>query len=120
MANKLAELYGVPVYETGVGFKYVAPKMLRGQRPAWAARRAAALPLRNHIPERDGILAGLYLLDLMVRMGKTPSQLIEHLFSLVGAALLRPHRPPHAARGQARGDRARPGRPTRASWPASR
>jgi len=40
---------------------------------------------RNHVPERDGILAGLYFLDLMVRMKKTPSQLIEHLYSLVGS-----------------------------------
>jgi phosphomannomutase len=37
------------------------------------------------VPERDGILAGLYILDLMVRMGKTPSQLIEHLYDQVGA-----------------------------------
>jgi phosphomannomutase len=39
----------------------------------------------NHIPERDGILAGLYLLDLMVRTGKTPSQLLESVFELIGA-----------------------------------
>jgi phosphomannomutase len=37
------------------------------------------------VPERDGILAGLYILDLMVRLEKTPSQLIEHLYSQVGA-----------------------------------
>jgi phosphomannomutase len=36
------------------------------------------------MPERDGILSGLYFLDLMVKTGKTPSQLLEHLFSKVG------------------------------------
>jgi len=40
---------------------------------------------RGHVPERDGILAGLYFLDMMVRTGKKPSELLEILFSKVGA-----------------------------------
>ena len=40
---------------------------------------------RGNVPERDGILAGLYLLDMMVKLKKTPSQLLEMLFSKVGA-----------------------------------
>jgi phosphomannomutase len=39
---------------------------------------------RGHVPERDGILAGLYLLDLMVRLGLKPSQLVKTLFDVVG------------------------------------
>ena len=39
---------------------------------------------RGHIPERDGILSGLYILEFMARTGKTPSQLIEDLFATVG------------------------------------
>jgi len=39
---------------------------------------------RGHIPERDGILSGLYVLEFMARTGKTPSQLLEELFALVG------------------------------------
>jgi phosphomannomutase len=39
---------------------------------------------RGHLPERDGILAGLYFLDFMHRLGKTPSQLIDYLYSKVG------------------------------------
>jgi phosphomannomutase len=39
---------------------------------------------RGHMPERDAILAGLYFLDLMVKTGKTPSQLLDYLFSKVG------------------------------------
>jgi phosphomannomutase len=39
---------------------------------------------RGHVPERDGILAGLYLLDLMVRLDKKPSQLVRTLFDVVG------------------------------------
>jgi phosphomannomutase len=40
---------------------------------------------RGHVPERDGILAGLYILDMMVRLGQKPSELINTLFQKVGA-----------------------------------
>jgi phosphomannomutase len=40
---------------------------------------------RGNVPERDGILAGLYFLDFMVRMNKKPSELLEVLFQQVGA-----------------------------------
>jgi phosphomannomutase len=40
---------------------------------------------RNHVPERDGILAGLFFLDFMVKTGKKPSQLLDLLFEKVGA-----------------------------------
>ena len=84
MANKLAARYGVEVYETGVGFKYVAPEMLR-VNALMGGEESGGFAFRNHMPERDGILAGLYLLDLMVKMNMKPSQLLEHIFSLVGA-----------------------------------
>ncbi len=40
---------------------------------------------RDHVPERDGILGGLFFLDLMVRTGKKPSELLKILFDKVGA-----------------------------------
>ncbi len=84
MANKLAARYGVEVYETGVGFKYVAPEMLR-VNAIMGGEESGGFAFQGHIPERDGILAGLYLLDLMVKTGKSPSQLLDHIFGLVGA-----------------------------------
>ena len=39
---------------------------------------------KGHIPERDGILAGLYFLDLMLKTGKKPSELLTKIFDLVG------------------------------------
>ncbi|MGI6367282.1 MAG: phosphoglucomutase/phosphomannomutase family protein [Anaerolineae bacterium] len=83
MANKLAARYNVPVYETAVGFKYVAPKMLEVDA-ILGGEESGGFAFSQHIPERDGLLAGLFLLDLMVREGKTPSALIEHLYELVG------------------------------------
>ncbi len=83
MLEKLGRLYNVPVHQTGVGFKYVAPKMIETDA-LMGGEESGGYAFRNHVPERDGILAGLYFLDLMVRMDKTPSQLIEHLYSQVG------------------------------------
>jgi phosphomannomutase len=84
MLEKLGAIYDVPVYQTGVGFKYVAPKMLETDA-LLGGEESGGYAFRGHVPERDGILAGLYILDLMVRLDLTPSQLIEHLYSLVGA-----------------------------------
>jgi phosphomannomutase len=84
MLEKLGKIYDVPVYETGVGFKYVAPKMLETDALV-GGEESGGYAFRGHVPERDGILAGLYILDLMVRLNKTPSQLIDHLYSQVGA-----------------------------------
>ena len=84
MLEKLGALYDVPVYQTGVGFKYVAPKMLEVDALI-GGEESGGYAFRGHVPERDGILAGLLLLDLMVQTGKTPSQLIEYLYSKVGA-----------------------------------
>ena len=84
MLNKLGKLYGVPVYDTGVGFKYVAPKMLETDAMI-GGEESGGYAFRNHVPERDGILAGIYMLDMMVATGKKPSQLLNMLFEKVGA-----------------------------------
>lgn len=84
MLNKLAKMYDVPVYETGVGFKYVAPKMLETNAMI-GGEESGGFAFENHVPERDGILAGLYLLDFMVKKAMSPSELIAFLYSKVGA-----------------------------------
>jgi phosphomannomutase len=84
MLNKLATLYDVPIYETGVGFKYVAPKMLEVDAMI-GGEESGGYAFRGHVPERDGILAGLYLLDMMVQTGRKPSALVDLLFEKVGS-----------------------------------
>ncbi len=83
MLNKLGALYGVPVHETGVGFKYVAPKMTE-TNALIGGEESGGYAFRGNVPERDGILAGLYMLDLMVRTGKKPTELLKLLFEKVG------------------------------------
>ncbi len=83
MLEKLGKIYGVPVYETGVGFKYVAPKMLETDAMI-GGEESGGYAFRGNVPERDGILAGLYILDMMVRLQKKPSELLAILFAKVG------------------------------------
>ncbi len=83
MLNKLGKLYGVPIHETGVGFKYIAPKFT-ATNALLGGEESGGYAFRGHVPERDGILGGLYLLDMMVRLGKKPSELIDILFEEVG------------------------------------
>jgi len=83
MLDRLGELYKVPVFETPVGFKYVAPVMIE-QNALIGGEESGGYGFRGHIPERDAIPAGLYFLDFMVKTGKTPSQLLSYLYSKVG------------------------------------
>jgi alpha-D-glucose phosphate-specific phosphoglucomutase len=83
MLNRLGEMYGVPVYETGVGFKYVAPKMTE-TNALIGGEESGGYAFRGNVPERDGILAGLYMLDFMVRTGKKPTELLQMLFDKLG------------------------------------
>ena len=84
MLNKLGALYNVPVYETGVGFKYVAPKMME-TNAMLGGEESGGYAFRGNVPERDGILGCLLFLDFMVKTGKKPSELLTWLFEKVGA-----------------------------------
>ena len=85
MLEKLGQMYGVPVYQTGVGFKFVGPKVLE-TNALIGGEESGGYAFRGSVPERDGILGNLYFLDLMVRTGKSPSQLLAHLFEKLGAS----------------------------------
>lgn len=84
MLHKLAEMYECPLYETGVGFKYIAPKFTE-TNAIIGGEESGGYAFRGNVPERDGILANLYFLDFMVKTGKKPSELLNWLFELVGA-----------------------------------
>jgi len=83
MLDRLGEIFDLPVYETSVGFKYVAPIMV-AENAIIGGEESGGYGFRGHVPERDGILAGLYFLDFMLQTGKTPSQLLDYLYSKVG------------------------------------
>lgn len=83
MLNRLGEIYKVPVIETPVGFKFIAPVMM-SQKAIIGGEESGGYGFAGHIPERDGILSALYFLDLMVRTKKRPAQLLKDLYKKVG------------------------------------
>jgi len=83
MLHRLGEIFDLPVFETAVGFKYVAPVMLK-EDALIGGEESGGYGFRGHVPERDALLAGLYFLDFMAKSGKTPSQLLDYLYSKVG------------------------------------
>ncbi len=83
MARLLAETYGVGCIETPVGFKHIGPVMMR-EDALIGGEESGGYGFRGHLPERDGILAALYLLDAMALSGKGPADLLEEVFAITG------------------------------------
>lgn len=83
MVDRLGAIFDVPVHETRVGFKYLGEKMMETDALI-AGEESGGYAFRSHIPERDGILSGLYFLDYMVRTGRSASQLLSDLYDTVG------------------------------------
>ena len=83
MAKRLAEIYGTQAHETGVGFKFVGPKMTETQAVI-GGEESGGFGFGMHIPERDGIASGLFLLDLWLTKGKRASEVLAELQALAG------------------------------------
>ena len=83
MIDKLGEQHEVDVIETPVGFKHLGPQMMAVDALA-AGEESGGYAFRGNIPERDGILSGLLLLDMVVKTGENPADLRSGLFEKVG------------------------------------
>jgi len=83
MVDKLAELNSVEVVETPVGFKNLGPVFMEQEGLA-AGEESGGYAFQGHIPERDGILSGLLILDMMIKTQSPLSELIENLTNKVG------------------------------------
>jgi phosphomannomutase len=83
MADQLAKEFGVPCYEVPVGFKYVAPKMMEVDA-VLGGEESGGFGFRGHIPERDGILAGLFFADMILHYQKPLSEILAGLMDRVG------------------------------------
>ncbi len=83
MVDLLARDFGVPVYETPVGFGAVAP-LLRQHDAIIGGEETGGFGFRHHVPERDGILSALFLLDLLAHRGGTIDDAIADLEARVG------------------------------------
>jgi len=86
MVDKMCAAYGLELVETGVGFKYICAEMLKGG-VLLGAEESGGIGFPGHIPERDGILAGLMLLELLATEKVSVNKLIARLEKQFG-----PHR----------------------------
>jgi phosphoglucomutase len=84
MINALAEHHGVPLYETPVGFKYIG-ELIKQDKIAIGGEESAGLSIRYHVPEKDGVLAGLLCCEAVARRKKSIGEQIKDLFGKVGS-----------------------------------
>lgn len=78
MVDKMCAAYGLELVETAVGFKYIAAEMLKGNY-ILGAEESGGIGFPGHVPERDGILAGLMLLELLAVEKAGVNKLIARL-----------------------------------------
>jgi alpha-D-glucose phosphate-specific phosphoglucomutase len=78
MMDKMCAEYGLELVETGVGFKYIVAEILKGN-VLLGAEESGGIAFPGHIPERDGIAAGLMLLEILATEGVSVNKLIARL-----------------------------------------
>lgn len=84
LIEKIAKHYNIPFYETAVGFKFLG-ELFNKKKIHFGGEESAGLSIENHIPEKDGILACLLIVEMLSNW-KTPiSQLIKELYKKFGA-----------------------------------
>jgi phosphomannomutase len=83
MASKLSERLGAPIDEVPVGFKYVSEKLLT-EDVLIGGEESGGIAIKHHIPERDGVLMALLLLELVAEQRRPLSEIIEGLMERIG------------------------------------
>ncbi len=85
MLDRLAERYGLAIHETPVGFNHIADTMLSGD-VLIGGEESGGISFKGHIPEGDGILMGLLLIEIVAASGGTLADLVDDLLKDVGPA----------------------------------
>ena len=83
LLKRVAAAHGLKLYETAIGFKYIADLMLKDDILI-GAEESGGIGVKNHIPERDGILNSLLFLEAVATTGKPPSQMLRELHQEFG------------------------------------
>ena len=78
LLRRIAAAEGLKIFETPIGFKYIADLMLR-EDILIGAEESGGIGVRGHLPERDGILNSLLLLEAVVAAGRTPTELVREM-----------------------------------------
>ncbi len=84
LIDRIARAYDLTVTKTKVGFKYMADLYLKGQI-MFGGEESACIAVRDHLPEKDGIFAGLLVAEMIAATGRSLSNLQADLFRTYGA-----------------------------------
>src|ERR1700746_403364 len=84
LINALAKHHEVELHETPVGFKYIG-ELIKQDKICIGGEESAGLSIRYHVPEKDGVLAGLMCCEMVARRGKSLGKQLQELFVKVGS-----------------------------------
>lgn len=83
LIDRIARHYDLPLYRTPVGFKYIADLFIKG-KIIFGGEESACLAVKDHLPEKDGIFAGLLVAEMVAVCGQSLSELLNELFRKYG------------------------------------
>jgi phosphoglucomutase len=86
LVDAVAKKHGIEVYETGVGFKYIGDLLVQG-KIIFGGEESAGMTIKDHVPEKDGILACLLVAEMVSSERKTIRDLLKRLYKEVGTIL---------------------------------
>jgi len=84
LINALAKRHKIELHETPVGFKYIG-ELIKQDKIVIGGEESAGLSIRHHVPEKDGVIAGLLCCEMVARRGKPLRQQLGELFAEVGS-----------------------------------
>ncbi len=83
LIDRIARRYDLPLFKTPVGFKYLADLFLK-KKIIFGGEESACLAIKDHLPEKDGIMAGLLVAEMVAALAKGLSEQIDDMFSKYG------------------------------------
>ena len=86
LIDAVAKKYGIEVYETGVGFKFIGDLLVQS-KIIFGGEESAGITIKDHVPEKDGILACLLVAEMVSSERKTLKDLLKRLYKEVGTIL---------------------------------
>ncbi|MDB5131730.1 MAG: phosphoglucomutase/phosphomannomutase family protein [Mucilaginibacter sp.] len=83
--QKLCDVYGINNTVTKIGFKYICDLIVNSGKPFMVGgEESGGIAVNGHIPERDGIWIGLMIWEFMAKTGRSLSDLVQEIYSIVG------------------------------------
>jgi phosphomannomutase len=83
LINEMCEKYKLELIETPIGFKYISKELLE-KDALMGGEESGGISLREHVHERDGVLNGLMLLEMMAVNGKSLQGLLDEIYAEFG------------------------------------